>query len=238
VNRRELASKIWPRFSKRVESLNWNARYWQWLRRHKAPHYSSRYALHLAVFEGYVEGDIDLLEFGVWEGKSLTDFSQLTESDGSTLYGFDSFEGLPHGAGDWKAGQFGVDTMPKFEDPRVTLIKGWFQDTLPDFIEHHLAVWGSPQTDRQLVVHIDCDLHSSVMFVLSTLDRLLEPGSIIFFDELSVAEEEFRALIDWSDAFMRNYRVLGTFNKLGRIEGAALMIEHADLDPRKRESLG
>ena len=74
------------------------------------------------------------LEFGVFKGNSINYFSNALPK--YMFYGFDSFEGL---AEDWKGhyltkGDFNVDGKVPIVNPNVTLIKGWFNETLPKFI--------------------------------------------------------------------------------------------------------
>ncbi len=112
------------------------------------------------------------LEFGVFQGRTINRIARQVENK---VYGFDSFEGLPE---DWRTGfskgKFGVDNVPVVED-NVELIKGWFQDSLPKFLEEH--------SEKCAFIHIDCDLYSSAKYVLNTLkDRIVE-GTIISFDE-------------------------------------------------------
>lgn len=134
------------------------------------------------------------LEFGVWRGGSMRWWSQHLRQPDARLVGFDSFEGLPH---DWKPsipkGQFDVGgSLPCIDDPRVTFVKGWFEETLPAF--------DLPQHD-QLVVNIDADLYSSTATVLSHLDPHLRPGTLIYFDEFPDGEKQA-----FSDALSRRNR--------------------------------
>ena len=74
------------------------------------------------------------LEFGVASGKTINYISKFTND---TVYGFDSFEGLPE---KWRngfdKGCFNRNgNLPKV-NKNVTLIKGWFDETLPNFIEN------------------------------------------------------------------------------------------------------
>src|SRR4051812_20980207 len=75
-------------------------------------------------------------EFGVFEGQTISYIANRIP--GRPVFGFDSFEGLPE---DWR-GPFarGVfDTggrLPSVPD-NVSLIKGWFDATLPAFAAEH-----------------------------------------------------------------------------------------------------
>jgi hypothetical protein len=114
------------------------------------------------------------LEFGVWYGKSINFFSNLYPEQ--SFYGFDSFEGLPE---DWihsfTKGHFSLNGILPTVNSNVTLIKGWFTDTLNPFLLEH---------DQNIsFIHIDCDLYSSTKYVLNTLKNRINPGTIILFDE-------------------------------------------------------
>ena len=121
----------------------------------------------------------------------------------------------------WReAGFFAVDEVPRFDDERVGLWPGLFSNMLPKF----LAVdWPK----HRLVVHIDCDLYSSTLCVLTILDRLLVQGSILLFDETVVADHEFRALLERSSAYGRSYVVIGVFGNGRRTEAVALLMREA-----------
>lgn len=72
------------------------------------------------------------LEFGVFEGKTINYISKFTTDK---VYGFDSFEGLPEKWTDqFDKGAFKVSELPKVND-NVVLVKGWFDETLPTFIQ-------------------------------------------------------------------------------------------------------
>lgn len=125
------------------------------------------------------------LEFGVFEGRSMRWWSEHLRPPGAQLVGFDSFEGLPE---DWRPGlgrsHFSVADVPDIGDPRVTFVKGWFEESLASF--------EMPQHD-QLVVNIDCDLYSSTATVLRVVEPYLVPGALIYFDELPDRDHEWRA---------------------------------------------
>lgn len=123
------------------------------------------------------------LEFGVYKGKSINYMAERIGNN--TIYGFDSFEGLPeYWHPGYEKGRFGDinGVMPQCHR-NVKLIKGWFNETLPIFLEQHI-------NERCVYVHIDCDLYSSAIYVLEQLKDRIGAGTIICFDE-------FAGVIGW-----------------------------------------
>jgi|GEM_PF-923966 len=114
------------------------------------------------------------LEFGVASGRTISHMGRNTPQ--THFYGFDSFEGLPEA---WRSGfdkgAFAQGSLP-IVPPNVTLIKGWFDDTLPAFLRDR------PQTPLSLL-HVDCDLYSSTKTILANLKDRIVPGTLIVFDE-------------------------------------------------------
>jgi hypothetical protein len=136
----------------------------------------------------------DYLEFGVFRGESISQVAALNENPAVRLFGFDSFEGLPT---DWNPenpkGTFNVNGQaPATSDRRIEFIKGWFDRTLPEFVARH-----RPQ--EQVWIHIDADLYSSAMLVLTLLNPCITTGTIVVFDEVEDLMNEFRALCDYQD---------------------------------------
>lgn len=111
------------------------------------------------------------LEFGVYSGHTINLLAEMRES---TVYGFDSFEGLPES---WRtgfpAGTFAT-TLPEVR-PNVELVRGWFHESLPPFLAAH--------SEPLAFLHVDCDLYSSTATVLSALADRIVPGTIVCFDE-------------------------------------------------------
>lgn len=119
-----------------------------------------------------VSGDRLVCEFGVFKGESINHVAKLTPKK---LYGFDSFEGLAEEWGDtWKKGDFLVPRMPSVRD-NVTLVKGWFNETLPKFLKENPGKVG--------FLHVDCDLYSSCKTIFELMESRLVPGTVIVFDE-------------------------------------------------------
>lgn len=111
-------------------------------------------------------------EFGVWKGKSV---NYIAKTISKPIHAFDSFEGLPE---TWltshKKGHFAVKELPLFAQ-NVVVHQGWFDATLPKFIESN--------NENIAFLHIDCDLYSSTKTIFEFLgDRIVE-GTIILFDE-------------------------------------------------------
>jgi hypothetical protein len=139
-------------------------------------------ALDLALPNGL------FLEFGVASGRTISHMAVNTPR--THFYGFDSFEGLPEA---WRSGydrgEFAQAELPVVP-PNVTLIKGWFDDTLPTFLRDR------PQTPLSLL-HVDCDLYSSTKTIFANLKDRIVPGTVIVFDEYwnypGWREHEFKA---------------------------------------------
>ena len=162
-----------------------------------APRAVERYApwplsnvLAAAVEEPLEDGLV--LEFGVFSGETIAAIARALPA--RAVHGFDSFEGLPeHWRDGVAAGAFDrAGELPKVPD-NVELVKGWFAETLPRFLEDH------PDAPAAFV-HVDSDLYSSAACVLALLRPRIVPGTIIVFDELMnygeswIEDGEFRAL--------------------------------------------
>ena len=71
-------------------------------------------------------------------------------------------------------GSFDVNgIMPNIEDKRIIFIKGWFQNSLNNFLKNY-------KNEGNLVVHYDADLYSSTLFCLSQIDSLKKTYLAIF----------------------------------------------------------
>lgn len=140
------------------------------------------------------------LEFGVFRGRSLQHFAELKPNE--KFYGFDCFEGLPE---EWDymnpKGYFnlngeippgailGPNVDPANPAPTQTvpwasnikLIKGYFDQSLPPFLESHPG-------DIDFI-HFDADLYSSTKTVLDILGDKIGPDTMLMFDELCDYED-------------------------------------------------
>ena len=114
------------------------------------------------------------LEFGVFSGRTINYISNFTSEK---VYGFDSFEGLPE---NWREGidkgRFNMNgNLPQVNN-NVELVKGWFNETLPDFIK--------TQNKKVSFIHMDADLYSSTKCIFDNLKDYIDVDCIIVFDEL------------------------------------------------------
>jgi hypothetical protein len=159
-------------------------------------------------------------EFGVGGGTSVRRLARLCGDQ--TVYGFDSFRGLPE---KWHGGGFTVAqggfacSVPKVPK-NVELVVGLFEDTIRPFFEHmhdHLGYW-----PRIGFAHIDCDIYSSTRTVLTELTQRVGDGTVLLFDELMEfrsgdptrhytewRDHEWKALIEWLEETRYGVTVLG-----------------------------
>jgi hypothetical protein len=186
----------------------------QWTRAHPAATVvAHRFALYEVVNAEVGGGQIDYLEFGVMHGKSINRWCLTNTHPRSRFIGFDSFEGLPE---PWDGGMtpskpkgaYSVQgRVPRCDDARVHFVKGWFQDTLPGFLD-------SFKLQAPMVVHHDSDLYSSTLYCLTMLDRTAVPGTVLIFDNFVSAAHEFRAFIDYTAAYRRRYCVVAAVGRM------------------------
>lgn len=136
------------------------------------------------------------LEFGVHKGYSIQKFASYNTHVESKFIGFDSFEGLP---ADWrnfikvyKKNHFDVGgKVPQVSDTRIEFIKGWFNSTLPIFLNEFKI-----KDFEKVIIHLDADIYSSTLYCLESISKVCPQVSVIF-DELP--GEEARALEDFLD---------------------------------------
>lgn len=146
-----------------------------------------RSSLDLARIDGLT------LEFGVASGRTINIISKYRHS---RVYGFDSFQGLPESwYGTYNKGAFARSDLPLVPD-NVTLVQGWFVDTLPEFLENH---------QQQIsFLHIDSDLYSSASFIFAAARDRIVPGTVILFDEYfnypGWQNHEHRAFMEFIEA--------------------------------------
>jgi hypothetical protein len=134
------------------------------------------------------------VEFGIFEGRTLRKMS--TSKGDATVWGVDSFRGLPEPWGNTSHGQqfptgsYSVGHVPLIDG--ANLLVGLFDEVLPSF---------NPNTAVTLA-HVDSDLYSSANSALGWLHTRTTPGTVIVFDELKnyegFEEGEMKALYEWA----------------------------------------
>ena len=87
----------------------------------------------------------------------------------------------------------------------MTLIEGWFDKTLPDFLARERGPIG--------FIHVDCDIYSSTKTVLELTIPRLAPGAVIVFDEFfnykGYELHEYKAFFEAAERFDLGYRFIG-----------------------------
>ena len=132
---------------------------------------------HYAILEALKndkEKNLFYLEFGVYKGHSINNFSKYL----NVIYGFDSFNGLNEdwaGNIDHPKSTFSLNKIPRF-NKNVKIINGLIQNTLEKFVLKH-----KPKIN---FIHIDTDTYETGKYILKTLKPFLVKNCIIIFDEL------------------------------------------------------
>lgn len=179
-------------------------------------HSHLNHALRKVKITGHV------MEFGVYQGTTLKIISDYFPNQ--TVWGFDSFEGLPE---PWfmkslqsgprhPTGKFALDkeemllVVNQFAERNVKLIPGWFNQSI--------VPWMNNNPGPVSFLHIDCDLYSSTLDILNLLNDRIVPGTVIVFDEMYPwnnfdqydlwEQGEFRALGEWIKRHQRAFRTL------------------------------
>lgn len=138
------------------------------------------------------------VEFGVGRGDSARMIAKQMP-----LVGFDSGEGLPE---DWRPeypkGSLAFRTPPI---ENLTLVRGWFDDTLPKFNFDDLGYIG--------LVHFDADLYSSTKTALEHIGPYLRSGTYVVFDEMfgypGAEDHEQRAWREFAELTKIGWTVIG-----------------------------
>ena len=160
------------------------------------PNFANDYDFHDWIARTQTTGSGLVLEFGVATGRTLNHFARIF--DRQVVHGFDSFEGLPE---NWTSrmpkGFFKRNNLPKVRD-NCKLHVGWFDETLPPFKKEI--------KDQPIqLLHVDCDLYSSTVTILTALRKNIVPGTVIVFDEYfnypGWQLDEFRA---WQEFVAKN----------------------------------
>jgi O-methyltransferase len=143
----------------------------------------------------------DYFEFGLYRGYTFLHAQKEAQRLGLNnmrFYGFDSFAGLPAidevdgSAGIWQQGDYACDRtqveayLRKYgaHAGSYTLVEGYFDQSLTPELRQRL------QPQKVAIALIDCDLYASTVPVLNWLSDLLQPNSILLFDDWNCAEQD------------------------------------------------
>ena len=165
---------------------------------------------HVADVVGRDE-PITYLEFGVADGPSFRNMVGEFSHPDALFVGFDSFIGLPE---DWlmhKRGTFSnMGNTPSIEDSRVRFVQGWFQNTL-----HESLVWLRERLKGRVLIHYDCDIYNSTLFVLTSLWPHCSEYHFIMDDFLI---DDIVALHDFSLAYPVDISFLARVVRVGNTQ--------------------
>jgi O-methyltransferase len=212
---RSIAVRLFPRYSPFLDRVNWMARWSQTAKDNvQCPKFASREEMYLhlsSTLLGGGQAPIDYFEFGVARGDSLRSWCALNSHPETRFFGFDSFEGLPE---NWTSsrpkGAFSTSgKTPDISDPRVRFIVGWFQHSLPEFLQSYQSI-------NRLVIHNDSDLYSSTLYCLTAMNAFIPAGTLIIFDEFYDVLHEYRALSDYGNAYMRKFRIVAATRRFNQ----------------------
>ena len=170
--------------------------------------YNRRYNLyqHLLESEGLANQSLQYVEFGVAQGESFRWWVAHNTNSDSKFDGFDTFSGLPEAWGPFKAGDMSTNNkVPDIKDERVKFHTGLFQQTLTGFLEQM-------DGNKRKVIHLDADLYSSTLYVLTSLAPYLKKDDIILFDEFSVPQHEFLAFKNFTESYYRSLQLIAAAN--------------------------
>ncbi len=167
-----------------------------------------RFLAHYEFFRMVVDLPGDIVELGVYRGTSLMSWANFLEIRNmgdrqKQVFGFDNFAGFTElteedgriddktekAIGGFDSGVFEEilkDAISIFDKdrfipykPRVKLIKGDIEETVPRFVKDNPGL-------RICLLHFDCDMYSPTKVGLEYLWPLVVPGGVVLFDEYGI----------------------------------------------------
>ncbi|MGZ3867006.1 MAG: class I SAM-dependent methyltransferase [Bacteroidia bacterium] len=169
--------------------------------------YQSRFDLYKYLIDKEsCSGPVNFFEFGVATGTSFKWWMEQNKDAQSKFYGFDTFTGLPENWNLFKQGAMSNGgKIPSTTDPRGSYYAGLFQDTLRPFLKDF-------DNKNVNVLHMDADIYSSTLYVLTTFAPYFKKGDIIIFDEFNIPTHEFRAFMDFVNSYYVKYETIAAAN--------------------------
>lgn len=167
-----------------------------------------RFLAHYEFFQRVQNLPGDIVELGVYRGASLFSWANFLEIRNmgdrqKKVIGFDNFKGFgdfdkKDGAespgvgkkiGGFDGGAFEQqlrDAVKIFDadrfipyKPRIALVKGNIEDTVPKYVEENPGL-------RISLLHFDADLYRPTVVALEHLWPLVVPGGVVLFDEYGI----------------------------------------------------
>lgn len=167
-----------------------------------------RFLAHYELFCMTIDLPGDIVELGTYRGASLMSWANFLEIRNmgdrqKQVFGFDNFTGFTpfhekDGDVDIKSGKSPDHFVASvFEDilkdaisifdkdrfipykPRVVLVKGDIEETVPKFVKDRSGL-------RISLLHFDCDLYKPTKISLDSLWPLVVPGGVVLFDEYGI----------------------------------------------------
>ena len=213
INRNHII-KIFPKHSKILNLINNIPLFFEYIKQNETMGMVKIDTNRFEVFDHIINGiknPIDFFEFGVFKGDVIKYWAKNINNS-SKFFGFDSFEGLPEDfEGNTPQGFFSTNgKIPDTDDDRITFIKGWFNDTLPEFLKVY-------DSNNNKVIHMDADLYPSTLFVLTQMHSYLKKDDIIIFDEFGNTLHEFRAWCDYTNAYNVKFETLVSYRNFTKV---------------------
>lgn len=177
--------------------------------------------LRLARRFAYVDGCV--VECGTWKGGMIAGIASRLGNRKYFL--FDSFEGLPEvqeidgaAAKEWQQNTQAPDYFDNCKAAKedaekamqlsgakdATIIKGWFNETLPHF----------DRSQQIAVLRLDGDWYESTMCCLDNLYDYVAPGGVIIFDDYYAWDGCARAVHDFLSKRKLSDRICQWQNKV------------------------
>jgi O-methyltransferase len=174
-------------------------------------------AANVALVTAHAPAEGCVVECGVWRGGAIAAIAS-TLGPQRTYVLFDSFEGLPpaapidgRGAAQWQADKdspeyydncaaeerWAREAMSKAGATDVTLVKGWFDATVPH--------WTAPNAIA--VLRLDGDWYASTKVCLDALVPQLADDAIVIIDDYYAWDGCARAVHEWLEASPRPLRL-------------------------------
>ena len=169
-----------------------------------------RFLAHAEFFKQTLDVPGDIAELGVFRGLGLMTWANLLEAFAigdrtKTVYGFDNWAGFtgfspedgPQSetankvVGGFDPSHYRAElesALRIFDEdrfvpwkPRVKLIDGAIEESVPRFLDEHPGI-------RFSLVHFDCDLYAPTAAALAAIWPRVSRGGVVLFDEYAIAD--------------------------------------------------